>query len=278
MGAAQITVLLENTVNRPGLLAEHGLSFWIELGSRRVLFDTGQSDILLRNAEILGVDLREVDAIVLSHGHYDHVGGLKEILQMAPAAPVYFHPKALEPKFARNKESARQIGIEPEVTEMLRERVANGPGFHTNGPMAVLPGVTVTGEIPRNCPFEDTGGPFYLDHDCTRPDELLDDQALVLETGAGLVVVLGCAHAGVVNTLDYIAGLFPGRSIRMVLGGMHLVRASRSRITHTIEAIGRHNVEQIGPAHCTGSEAKRELWNALPQKCFTCNVGARIML
>jgi len=276
MGDGRITVLVENTANRGGLLAEHGLSFWIELGSRRILFDTGQSDILIRNAQELGLDLREVDAIVLSHGHYDHVGGLKQVLGMAPAGAVYFHPEALKPKFARNGERIRQIGIEEEVARMLLQRQGDRLGFRTDGPTVIFPGVTATGRIPRKSEFEDTGGPFYADQGCTKPDELLDDQALALETADGLVVILGCAHAGVINTLDYVRELFPNRPIRTVLGGTHLVRASRTRIAHTIEAIRRHDVQRIGPAHCTGAEASRELWNALPERCFACNVGNRI--
>jgi len=278
MTDGRITVLVENTAGGCGLLAEHGLSFWIELGSRRILFDTGQSDILFHNARVLGIDLGKVDAIVLSHGHYDHVGGLGRILEMAPTVPVYLHPQALEPKYAGSGKQSRQIGMEREMAQMLERRIRGGLGSFTNGPVEIFPGVWATGAVPRNSALEETGGPFYLDPDCTRPDELLDDQALVLEANAGLVVVLGCAHAGTINTLDYIAGLLPGRRIRTVLGGMHLVRASRARINHTIEAICRHNVQRICPAHCTGAEASRELWNALPGKCFVCNVGARVTL
>jgi 7,8-dihydropterin-6-yl-methyl-4-(beta-D-ribofuranosyl)aminobenzene 5'-phosphate synthase len=276
--SGRITVLVENTAGGRGLLAEHGLSFWIELGSRRILFDTGQSDILFHNAHILGVDPSQVDAVIVSHGHYDHVGGLRRILEIAPAVPIHLHPQALQAKFACSEGQSRPIGMERDVAQVLEQRIDGGLGSFTNGPVEVLPGVLATGEIPRKSALEDVGGPFYLNPACTRPDELLDDQALVLEVNDSLVVVLGCAHAGVVNTLDYVAGLFPGRPIQTILGGMHLVRASHARIAHTMEAIRRHNVERIGPAHCTGAEASRQLWNALSAKCFVCNVGTQIML
>lgn len=278
MAAGRITVLVENTAGGRGTLAEHGLSFWIEIGSRRILFDTGQSDILFHNARILGIDLGTVDAVVLSHGHYDHVGGLQRVLEITPAVPTYLHPQALEAKFARNREQSRQIGMEREIARMLERRIYGELGCFTNGPMEILPGVWATGEVPRRAAFEDTGGPFYEDPSCTQPDELLDDQALVLEVEDGLVVLLGCAHAGVVNTLDYVAELFPNRPIRMVLGGMHLVRALPSRIAYTIEVLRRYDVQRIGPAHCTGADASRELWDALPQRCFLCNVGTQITL
>jgi len=278
MENGRITVLVENTAGGRGLLAEHGLSFWIELGSRKILFDTGQSGILSHNAQILGIDLSTVHAVVLSHGHYDHSGGLKRIMETAPMAPIYLHAQALEPKFARHEEQARPIGMEQEIARIVEQRIHHGLDSFTNGSVEILPGVWATGEIPRRSALEDTGGPFYLDPSGTRPDELWDDQALVLETTDGLVVVLGCAHAGVVNTLDYVATLFPGRPIRTVLGGMHLVRASRARIAHTIEALCRHNVQRIGPAHCTGQGASCALWDALPGKCFVCNVGTQIVL
>jgi len=278
MADGRITVLVENTAGGRGTLAEHGLSFWIEIGSRRILFDTGQSEILFHNARILGIDLGTVDAVVLSHGHYDHVGGLQKILEIAPAVPIYLHPQALEAKFAGSREQSRQIGMEREIARMLERRIYGELGCFTNGPMEILPGVWATGEISRRSAFENTGGPFYKDPSCTQPDELLDDQALVLEVKGGLVVVLGCAHAGVVNTLDYVAEVFPNRPIQMVMGGMHLVRALPSRIAYTIDVLRRYDVQRIGPAHCTGDEASRELWDALPQKCFMCNVGTQIAL
>jgi len=278
MDGARIVVLVENTAGGQGLLAEHGLSFWIELGSRRTLFDTGQSDIPMKNAQVLGIDLSRTDAIVLSHGHYDHVGGLRRILEIAPLTQVYLHPQALTVKFACRDGQSQQIGMEPDMAEILKQRIADGLGAYTNGPVEILPGVWATGPIPRRSTLEDVGGPFFLDWEGTRPDRLLDDQALVLATGKGLVVVLGCAHAGVVNTLDYLAELFPGQAIHMVLGGMHLIRASQQRITQTIEAFRRHGVQRIGPAHCTGRDAVTRLWHELPENCFTCSTGTQITL
>ena len=215
---------------------------------------------------------------MLSHGHYDHVGGLQEVFELAPGTPIYLHSKALEPKYSHGHGQCRQIGIEQEIAESLKKRIHGGLGSFTDKPAVVSPGVTVTGEVPRKTAFENTGGRFYLNQECTSPDELVDDQALVLGTKDGLVVVLGCAHAGIVNTLDYVAELFPDRTIRMVLGGVYLLRALRGRIAGTVDAIRRHKAWKIGLAHCTGAEASRDLWNALPERCFVCNAGTRIML
>jgi 7,8-dihydropterin-6-yl-methyl-4-(beta-D-ribofuranosyl)aminobenzene 5'-phosphate synthase len=278
MTCGRITVLVENTAGGRGVLAEHGLSFWVEIGSRRILFDAGQTNVLLHNAHVLGIDLSTLDAIVLSHGHYDHVGGLQQILDIAPSVPVYLHPQAIETKFACSGKQAREIGMDRDAAQVLEQHIHNGLGSFTNARTEVFPGVWATGEIPRRSAFEDIGGRFYKDSDCTRPDELSDDQALVLEVGNDLVVVLGCAHSGVINTLDHVAELFPGRPVRMLLGGMHLGSASHMRIAKTIETIRRYNVRRIGPAHCTGGQASRELWSTLPERCFVCNTGTQIML
>ncbi len=278
MSDGRITVLVEDTTPGNALLSEHGLALWIEFGSQKILFDTGQSDMLFRNAQTLDIDLGQVNAVVLSHGHYDHVGGLDRLLALAPAVPAYLHPQALEPKFACSDKENRQIGMKPGMAETLRRRLDEGLGAYTNGPAEILGGVWTTGPIPRRTAFEDTGGPFYLDPEGARPDEMLDDQALVLENDDGLVVVLGCAHAGVVNTLDYVAELFPGRPIRTVLGGMHLIRASRTRIAQTIEALRRHQVQRIGPGHCTGRQAAQEILRAFGENGFACATGTQITL
>jgi 7,8-dihydropterin-6-yl-methyl-4-(beta-D-ribofuranosyl)aminobenzene 5'-phosphate synthase len=131
-----------------------------------------------------------------------------------------------------------------------------------------------TGTIPRITDFEDTGGPFFLDPCCSMPDSLDDDQAIFFETLQGLVIVLGCAHSGVINTLRYIDELSGGKPIHAVIGGMHLVQASPERISRTIEEFRRMNVQWFMPGHCTGMAAMISIWNSFPGRCATCHVGA----
>jgi len=270
----QITTLVENTASGAGLLAEHGLSFWIEYGDKRILFDTGQSDILIQNAKVLGINLAQTDAIVLSHGHYDHTSGLSAVLDIATKATVYLHPAAIEPKFSRNGLEHRPIGM----PEAAKKAVRSHEVVWTKTSTQVFQGITVTGQIPRVNNFEDVGGAFFLDEDCQKPDELLDDQTLFIELPRGLVIVFGCAHAGVVNTLHRIADLSQRKHFYAVMGGMHLLRASKSRIERTITVFREYNLQKIGPAHCTGSSAVKKFKNALPAQCFTCSVGTRIDL
>lgn len=269
----RITVLAENTVRQANLLAEHGLALWVELDGRRILFDTGQGKVLRQNAEHLEISLDATETIVISHGHFDHTGGLKDVLSTAGQIDLYLHPAALNKKYYREKTPPhRGIGIAGFDERTLRGRTQSLTW--TREPTELMAGVHVTGEIPRRNDFEDTGGPFYRDESCIEADPLLDDQALYIETPAGIIAVLGCAHAGVVNTVDYVAELTGRDRIHAVLGGMHLARATTQRLEATVEALKRYDVRKIGAAHCTGIRATSYLWSQLPNECFECSVGS----
>lgn len=271
-----VTLLVENTARGEGILGEHGLAYWIDTGTHRVLFDTGQGMALLNNAVTLGVNLAEADAIVLSHGHFDHVGGLEAALAVARKAPLYLHPRAVERKYSGSNatKGARVVSRTfVETQEFLHDE---RPVMACRDPIEVVPGVWATGEIPRTNDFEDTGGPFFLDAELTRPDPLLDDQALYFRVREGIVVVLGCAHAGVVNTLERVAGLTGGGKIHAVVGGMHLENASPRRLAETLAALRRFDVRQLGPVHCTGWAAVAAIQREFPVRCLRCAAGTRL--
>ena len=267
-----VTALVENCVHARGLLAEHGLAFHIQAGRHCLLFDTGQSDLLAQNARKLQINLEHVEAIALSHGHNDHSGGLSAARNAAPQARLFLHPASLSSKYTAKPDGAVQpIGMDGGSAEAIR--AAADAVVWTAKPTEVMPGIFVTGEIPREHVFEDSGGRFFLDEACTRPDPLVDDQALFFDTTDGLVVLLGCGHAGVVNTLDYIRHLTGARPIHSVLGGMHLQSASPELMEKTIAALRRLDIRRLAPAHCTGLPALAQLWTALPDRCSSCAVG-----
>jgi 7,8-dihydropterin-6-yl-methyl-4-(beta-D-ribofuranosyl)aminobenzene 5'-phosphate synthase len=270
----RVTTLVENSVYTRGLLAEHGLSFLVEADGRGVLFDTGQGNVILGNALRLGIQLDTLDAIVLSHGHDDHTGGLADVLRAAGGPRILLHPAALEAKYVRLEAPPhRAIGF-PETCRHALESDARKSEW-TRKPTEILPGLEATGEIPRTHDFEDVGGAFYLDESCQRPDPLVDDQALFADCEAGLVVILGCAHSGVINTLEYVTRLTGRNRVHAVLGGMHLINASRRRIEATADAFETYGVEKIAPCHCTGSKAVSYFQSRFGDRVVDCSTGTR---
>lgn len=269
-----VTVLVENTARDRGLMGEHGLACHIQAGGRTLLFDTGQTGLVTQNARRLGVDLSRLDAVALSHGHYDHTGGLHAVLEIARGAELYAHPAACARRFARNPDgTARDVGIGRENLDAIQARPERM--HETATATEVTEGVFLTGEIPRTTGFEDVGGPFVLDQTGLEPDPIVDDQALFFDTADGVAALLGCAHAGVVNTLRHIRHLTGGRPIHSVLGGMHLLAAGPERMDRTVEALREEKIRRLGPAHCTGMAATARLWHEFPQACTVCAVGSR---
>lgn len=272
----QLTILVENTAQGRGLLGEHGWSVHIKSKVGSLLFDTGQSGLLRHNASSLGIDLSTVQAVGLSHGHYDHAGGLGTVWEAAPCAKLYLHPAAGRAHHARNPDgSTRSVGMTGPMLDALRQHAAE---VHSSqGPVEIQPGFFLTGVIPRQTDFEDVGGAFVLDEGGEQPDPIADDQALFFETLDGVVVVLGCGHAGVINTLRHVRQLTGSRPLHAVLGGMHLLSASPERLNRTFKELRQLEVQRFGPAHCTGIESTVRLWTEFPGQCFPCHVGTGLV-
>jgi 7,8-dihydropterin-6-yl-methyl-4-(beta-D-ribofuranosyl)aminobenzene 5'-phosphate synthase len=268
----RVTTLVENSVHTGGLKGEHGLAIHLQAGSQSILFDTGQSELILENATRLGIALEKLDAIVLSHGHYDHTSGLESVLKIAPNATVYLHPSATRPKYVHNPDgTSRSIGVPRASFESLD--TGNRKVITSVGRTALFGGIFATGEIPRVTQFEPPEPSFYLDEACTKPDVVIDDQALYFDSDQGVVVVLGCAHSGVVNTLEHIRKLTNNRPFHALLGGMHLLKRDKKRIESTLDALRKFNFKMLAPAHCTGAMATAMIWTSFEEKCFSAATG-----
>jgi 7,8-dihydropterin-6-yl-methyl-4-(beta-D-ribofuranosyl)aminobenzene 5'-phosphate synthase len=243
-----------------GIIGEHGFSALIRTDGGPVLFDTGQSVSLENNARVLGVDLREVGTVVLSHGHYDHTGGLPAVLHPPRGVEVVAHPDIFAAKYAElpgiRGTSRPYIGI-----RYRREHLEStlGARFRFLREMTeIRPGILFSGEVPRRNDFERPDTRLKVDRDGELlQDPLADDASLLVETGSGPVILLGCAHSGVVNVMDHFAERTGHSSFRAVIGGTHLgfMGGPGPQLDRALETFDRYRVGLIAAAHCTGQEA-----------------------
>lgn len=270
-----ITVLVDNKEGSERVQGEWGLSLFIETDRHSILFDTSAGRVLPGNARALNVDFAKTDSLVISHGHHDHTGGLKQVLQASGPLDLYVHPEAFATRYWKVGSQALKYSM-PLSREQLRGRVRKL--VETKGPTLVPDGVMVTGQIPRVSSFEDTGvtEKAFLDEDLKLPDPVLDDQAVFFRVPEGVVILLGCAHAGLVNTMRYVCQLLGEERIYAVLGGTHLLRASPERMRKTVEALRKYDVQKIMLSHCTGEPAYAELAEAFPGRCSWPPAGTRI--
>jgi 7,8-dihydropterin-6-yl-methyl-4-(beta-D-ribofuranosyl)aminobenzene 5'-phosphate synthase len=276
--STQITTLSENTVGRVNLLAEWGLSILIEADDYQILLDTGLSFSAAYNAITLGIDLSQIDKIVFSHGHFDHTGGLLHILKMlSGAVEVIAHPDIWALKYARRPEREEEyIGVPfpKEAAETL------GASFNlTREPVWIGENIVTSGEIPMITEYEKIDPMLYVkEKGELKPDPLWDDQALFLKSEKGLIIILGCAHRGIINTIRHAQELTGVESIYAVIGGTHLISASPQRMDLTIAELWNFGVQKLGVSHCTGLLASAILAHMFGEAFFFNNAGTRINL
>jgi 7,8-dihydropterin-6-yl-methyl-4-(beta-D-ribofuranosyl)aminobenzene 5'-phosphate synthase len=249
----RIRILVDDKAGH-GLIAEHGFSLWIEHLGKKILFDTGQKDALLPNAERLGIDLSQADMLVLSHGHYDHTGGVAEVINRSNGIQVFAHTDVLVDRYSMRDDGAAAIQIQPDSAEALRN-IPEDQIHWTTESKRLYDHVSVSGMIPRLTDFEDTGGAFFLDSEATQPDLIDDDQSIWIKTSKGLVVCAGCCHSGIINTLEHITKISGESKIHTLLGGLHLLNADENRLSKTVEGLGSFDIHQMYPCHCTGKGA-----------------------
>ena len=275
MGLRFIT-LSENTADSGDLLAEWGLSIFIATGKENILFDTGKTISAAYNIDSLKIDLKRIDKIVLSHAHYDHTGGLRQLLRrMGKEVEIIAHPDIWAAKYRRRKgEKDKYIGIpfQRQELESLGARFTL-----TTKPLKIADNIMTTGEVPMVTDYETIDSRLFVKSDQGwQPDKLLDDLALIINAEPGLVVVLGCAHRGMVNTLYHARQLTGVKTIHTVLGGSHLINAPRERIRRTIADLKELDVQRLGLCHCTSLPAISLLAQEFGDKFFFNITGTTI--
>jgi len=225
----------------------------------------------LGNASALGVDLNQVDTVVISHGHFDHAGGIKKLLSCTKDFTIIAHPSMFDNKLAGGNGNYFPIGV-PDDRQVLNER-----GIKIKlekDSVEIAPGIITTGEIPMETDFEEVEAMFFKGPKGEEvPDKILDDKALVLDTPKGTVVVFGCAHRGPINTLNHVTKLTGKKKIHAVMGGLHLLYADEEKLKKIFSCLHDFGVEKMIVGHCTGFQATAVLVNEFGHKVIPNTVG-----
>jgi 7,8-dihydropterin-6-yl-methyl-4-(beta-D-ribofuranosyl)aminobenzene 5'-phosphate synthase len=267
-----VHTLCENTVSGINFEAEWGWSALVTIGETRILLDTGARCAAVRNADTLGVDLGSIDRIVLSHAHRDHTGGLFEILRRTGKVDVFAHPAVWERKCKTDPQGKNPVynGV-PFSRWDLEERARFS--LHKD-PVRLAEGLTTIGEVPMVTDFEIPEPVFYVQEEGQlRHDTFPDDLALAAEIDEGLVIVLGCAHRGMINTILHAREITGQKRVHAVLGGTHLYPKNKEQVARTIEALKELGVEKVGVSHCTGLTGSMEVAKAFGDRFFFNNAG-----
>ena len=281
---AKITVLVDDYAGYDvrNLYGQHGLSIHIEYidsggKTHRVLFDTGQSaEAILHNARLLGIDLSKVEVIVLSHNHYDHTGGLLDVLKkINKRIPVILHPDALKPSVHLSKYGIRSVGMPFSIGEI--EKLGDIVPLRDSA--EILPGMYFLGEIPRY--MKDLANPienlYIVVNSELKPHSLKDDTGIAIDIeGLGQIIISGCSHSGIVNIAKHSEKIV-GNNIYAIIGGLHLVQVSKEKINETINYLRKElSVREVHIGHCTGLIAEYMFLEEYKDKFFKIRSGYSI--
>lgn len=238
----KISIIVENDGAAP-LDTEHGLAMLVEYKKNRFMFDFGMSSLWRGNAAKMNIDIDDVKCAFLSHGHNDHTGGLQYF-----SGTIYCTPNIDTEHFSLHPGKAPKSLTMPQAAKdiLLKSDV-----HYVDTPTEIMPGIFCTGEIPRHSQ-EDCGGPFFTAREGRNRDFITDESALLLDNG---VLIHGCCHSGIINTIEHCQKVFPSIKIHTVIGGLHLLHADNSRLNATADFINNSDIKNLYLMHCTGKDA-----------------------
>ncbi len=267
--------LVENKTEHTGMLAEHGLSIYIEADGKNILFDAGATDIVIHNAKVMGVDLEAVDLAVVSHGHYDHTGGFPAFCEINKAAGIYIHKDAFRDSYGfRNGEPEdEKSGIcwTEEEKAALADRL-----IFTDGPIYITENICITGTVPYAEGTNITENFYFQDEEgCWQKDDMCHEQVLAIREPDGLYIFSGCSHRGVISALEAGKAMFPGERVAVLVAGMHLYSASAEDRTYVVDQMAAEGLDKVMPVHCTGIKAICDLKTKLGDACVVAVAGDR---
>jgi len=263
----RIITLIENLVYTKGLFAEHGLSYYIDTGNKKILFDSGQGGNFMINAKTLGVNIQEIDAVVISHGHYDHTGGLYPFMQANDRAKLFIKKEAFLPKFHGTD---RFIGV------TYNPLLLDGRIEYVDRIIEIDKDVFIMPDIPIKNPLDTNFHDFYIRKaDVFKPDEFDDELFLAIRRSNGISVISSCSHRGITNIID-AAISFSDLQVDTILGGFHIRHCGASQLEVIILYLERFNARSIGVCHCTGVEKYAELAYHFMKRVFYNHTGHSI--
>ncbi len=273
----KITCVVNDTaLENSGLRSEHGLSFWIETEAGIALLDTGMTGkVLFHNMQVLGLDPRKIQALALSHAHYDHTGGLETLLAVNHDLTIYAHPDIFRPRYSLKKGNYESVGLtlpREDLSELVRLNLNPEPA-------RIFPGLWTTGEISERPELQGSSSTHFIrENESWQLDRYTDDLSLVLEVGDGLALICGCCHAGLLNTLAHVKRRFD-KPIRFVFGGTHLLSADGPSLTHVIEVLASQFPDlRYFLNHCTGEKAIQKLSERFTGQVNACPAGTIVDL
>ena len=277
--SSKLTILCENSVERvspAGLIGEHGFACHLQTERGDYLFDTGSGQGLIPNSERLGIKLSQLQGAILSHGHRDHTGGLKQLLKKTGSLAIHAHPDLFSHHQSNNDGELRDIGIPWERSELE----GLGGEFHlSSAPQRITPELTCSGEIPRidaasadaNLVIRSTTGKLET-------DPLADDLSLFINSSSGLVILLGCAHAGLCNIIEQAFTLTGQTNIALLLGGTHLKFCTEQQLEATLDRLEEYQIDKIGVSHCTGLRPAQKIAARFGDRFLFASVGTEISI
>jgi len=272
----RITILCENLVGRLVGIGEHGFSAFIETDQGNYLFDTGDGHSIVANSLTLGKELWTIQKIFLSHGHSDHTGGLPEVLKLKGKVDVYAHPHIFLDRMVVLKENGKEIKRFVGIPYKKRYLEFLGANFISNTDfIEVEKGIFLTGEVPRKTTFEKPDPRLFSEVEGkTAQDIFWDDQSLVLHTEKGLILILGCGHAGMINIIHHVIDQTKNKKFYAILGGTHLDFLTPEQLEESIKSLKDFEIEKIGVSHCTGTKAAFRLQQEFEDRFFYGCVGS----